>query len=102
MGFAGLEAAVKAIMDDANAQIRAFNARKDYRAAGIAKAAEALTEDSVDEGKRERLMRLMDGVTKDEVVSAMRRYGNEFVKRRQNGREVPKLRWSADTPGKFT
>ena len=84
-------------MDDANAQIRAFNARKDYRTAGIAKAAEALTEDSVEDDKRERLMRLMDGVTKDEVVSAMRRYGNEFVKRRQNGREVPKLRWSADT-----
>ena len=57
-----MEAAVKAIMDDANAQIRAFNARKDYRTAGIAKAAEALTEDSVEDDKRERLMRLMDGV----------------------------------------
>lgn len=82
---------------DVNEIIRRFNERDDYRTRGIAYAASHLTSstpESLSAETREQYMAILKDVPKNEIVQAMMKFGNEFIKVKDRGVMVPQLRWS--------
>ena len=89
---------VREISEEAYEIVRTFNARDDYRKRGIASAADALTNkeaSELDEKKKARLLELLKGVPKNEIVNSLIEYGSEIVPIKIRGVETYHQRWSS-------
>ena len=72
--------------------------KDDYRKRGIASAADALTDreaSDLDEKKKARLLELLKGVSKNEIVTSLIEYGSELVPIKIRGVETYHQRWSS-------
>lgn len=89
---------VREISEEAYEIVRKFNAKDDYRKRGIASAADALTDreaSDLDEKKKARLLELLKGVSKNEIVTSLIEYGSELVPIKIRGVETYHQRWSS-------